>query len=351
MLMLMHIIKRFLAEREVLIGLVIFGVLVMVADIFSDLELHFIAAMMRVFGIIVLLGLLGLDSWFRFRRPIDVPLMFTTEKEKSSARAEWGRFLEASRLSPPVKLIERVSSVREEDLLILLDHNPRGSPNPDDWHKAWQELLREWEREVDQKLKRDLPAYERFCYHIVPHVWLPLSFALGASVGLRRPVVLYHRQEGKFFKVMDLSNPRRLFHEPDKSVEQPERKPEDWGSLPKGDKLILHIGITERPRHSFPEFTAHQEHQNAANAGIVYRFSLDPQKEWLGYVQWLNLEAKKLIGEYRQVDLCISCPSAIAFALGMAFSRTPKVTVCDYQNGKYVPVFSLSEIEKRLPFD
>jgi hypothetical protein len=25
--------------------------------------------------------------------------------------------------------------------------------------------------------------------------------------------------------------------------------------------------------------------------------------------------------------------------------------VCDYQNSKYVPVFSLSEIEERLPFD
>jgi hypothetical protein len=31
----------------------------------------------------------------------------------------------------------------------------KSSPNPDDWREAWQELLREWEREVDQKLKRD----------------------------------------------------------------------------------------------------------------------------------------------------------------------------------------------------
>jgi len=346
----MHKLRRFLVERDMLVGLVIFGVLVMVADIFSDVDWHFTAATIRILGIIALFGLLGFDIWFRSRhRPIDVPLMFTTLQDRNAARSEWGRFLTASRLNSSVKLIEQVSSVREEDLLIRLDQDPKSSPNPEDWRRAWQELIREWEKEVDRQLKRDLPAEERFCYHILPHVWLPLSFALGASVGLRRPIVLYHRQEGEFFKVMDLSEPRRLFHEPDETIGKPERVPEDWVSLPEGGKLILHIGITDR--HSFPEFSAHQDHQNATSAGLVYRLTLDPETEWLGYVQWLYREAKELLGKYQQVDLCIASPSVIAFALGMAFSRTPKVTVCDYQNDKYVQVFSLSEIEKKLPFD
>jgi hypothetical protein len=71
----------------------------------------------------------------------------------------------------------------------------------------------------------------------------------------------------------------------------------------------------------------------------------------VGYVQWLYREAKPLLGRYREIDICLACPSPVAFALGMAFSRTPKITVCDYQNGKYVPVFSLELIEERLPFD
>jgi hypothetical protein len=148
---------------------------------------------------------------------------------------------------------------------------------------------------------------------------------------------------------MDLREPRRLFHEPDKAIEPPKRVPDDWTNLPEGGKLILHLGITDR--HPFPEFTAHPDHLTAVSVGLVYRFALDPQKDWLGYVQWLYREARELLGKYQQVDLCIASPSPIAFALGMAFSRTPKVTVCDYQNGKYVPVFSPSEIEKRLPFD
>jgi hypothetical protein len=68
----MHKIRRFLAEREVLIGLVIFGVLVMFADICSDLDWHFTAATLRIVGILVLLALLDLILGFAF---VAVPLM------------------------------------------------------------------------------------------------------------------------------------------------------------------------------------------------------------------------------------------------------------------------------------
>jgi hypothetical protein len=146
---------------------------------------------------------------------------------------------------------------------------------------------------------------------------------------------------------MDLREPRRLFHEPDTAIEPPKRVPDDWTNLPKGGKLILHLGITDR--HSFPEFTAHPDHQTAVSVGLVYRFALDPQKDWLIYVQWLYREARELLGKYQQVDLCIASPSAIAFALGMAFSRTPKVTVCHYyQDSKYVPVFFVERDREKV---
>ena len=57
----MHKIKRFLAEREVLVGLFVRGVLAMVTDIRSDLDWHFTAAMLLILGILALFTLLGLD--------------------------------------------------------------------------------------------------------------------------------------------------------------------------------------------------------------------------------------------------------------------------------------------------
>ncbi|MFA0733396.1 MAG: hypothetical protein LKKZDAJK_002705 [Candidatus Fervidibacter sp.] len=344
-------LKRFLAEREALIGIVIFGVLVMVADILSDLEWHGVAAFLRIVGIAALVALAVLDWIFRFRKvSIVVPLVFTTARDRQSARRLFESFIQSSRLS--VKPVEQMTKVRSDDLLIQLDHDPRSSPgaeNPERWEKAWRELLREWEEEVDRRLKQELLAGETFCYHIYPHLWMPLAFAMGASVDLRRPIVLYHQQQEKFSRVMELTNPRVLFEEPDSSIAPPEKVPQDFATLPQKERLILHLGITDR--HNFPEFAAHPDYANAANAGLVYRKALDPNENWLGYVQWLYREAKPLLGRYREIDICLACPSPVAFALGMAFSRTPKITVCDYQNGKYVPVFSLELIEERLPFD
>lgn len=344
-------LKRFLAEREAFVGIVIFGFLVMLADILSDLNYHGFAAVVRVFGILALISLFALDTWLRYRRqPLAVPILFTTETDRQSARRMFDDFSSAHHLS--VKPLEQVTSLRRDDLLIRLDYNPRNQPdpeNPQHWERAWLELLREWEREVDRRLKHDLPTGETFCYHIHPHLWIPLAFALGASVGLRRSIVLYHRQQDCFFRVLDLTEPRRLFDEPENSVPKPKKVPEDFGALPDAEKLILHLCISDR--HGVPAFKDHPDWANSANAGLVYEKALGTDENWLGYVQWLYREAKPLLGRYQQVDVCLVCPSAVAFALGMAFSRTPKVNVCDYQNGKYVPVFALSEIERQLPFD
>jgi len=347
----MHFIRRFLAEREAFIGIVIFGVLVMLADIFSDLEWHGVAAVLRVCGIAALLVLLILDNLFRYHRhPIAVPLIFTMVTDRTQARQMLDALIESQRIN--FRVVEELTGLGRMEFAVRLDFNPRSQPdpqNPQHWEKGWRELLREWEVELDRRLKQSLPVGETFCYHIHPHLWLPLAFALGASVDLRRPIVLYHRQQEQFYRVLDLTNPRILFGEPQNFVPQPEKVPPDFDTLPAGGKLILHMGITDR--HDFPEFSAHPDHANAVNACLVYRKALDPKENWLGYVQWLYREARPLLGRYQAIEICLVCPSAVAFALGMAFSRTPKITVCDHQDGKYVPVFSLSEIERKLPFD
>lgn len=234
-------VKRFLAEREVLIGLVIFGLFAMIADIFGELQQKLTkSVIIRLIAIGSLLLLVLLDIWLKRRREtIPVPLIFTEETDREVARVLLNRFVQDARLSQPMKLIEHLSRVRRDDLLIRLDRsNPRQSQQPNEWKAAWEDLLREWEREVDRGLLIAFPDEGR-CYHILPQVVLPLAFALGASVGLRRSLTVYHAQEGRFFKAFDLTEPRCIFEAPPASSQPPEQDVQSGAS----DKLILYVLI------------------------------------------------------------------------------------------------------------
>jgi hypothetical protein len=80
-------LKRFLAEREALIGIVIFGVLVMVADILSDLEWHGVAAFLRIVGIAALVALAVLTGFFASEKFPSSSLWFSPLRETDKALA------------------------------------------------------------------------------------------------------------------------------------------------------------------------------------------------------------------------------------------------------------------------
>ncbi len=343
--------RRFLAERETFLSIVVFGFLMLLADIFADLNLSHIAMGVRVSGLVALL-LLGIHSYWRYRHrePIAIPLLFTT-RERRDARSEFERFQKMAKVD--MRVVRELADLSQEELVIRLERSDavKNSHDPTEWKRAWERLLGEWEREVESVVRQRLRREgEWFCYHLHPHLWLPLAFALGASVNLRRSIVLYHAQEPEgYLRVMDLTSPRRLFESPPESVPPPEKVPENWDALTGGEQLILHLGISDR--HELPAFSAHPDHKQADKAALVYRKALRPDEDWLGHVQWLYKEATPLLGQYRRVDLCLTCPSAIAFALGMAFSRTPNLWVCQFINSTYYPVFSLQWVEERLSFD
>ena len=349
--MWLYRLKRLLAEREVLIGLGIFGIAVMVADLFNDLNWSVAAAVTRGVGLLLLMLLLVWEFVLRprLRQPVPVPLVFTEERDRAKARAIFNAFVESMGLTKAVRVLEELSPLERNDFLIRLDRtNPRDSSQPDDWQKAWEELLHEWEREVDRRLTDEPFVGEGRCYHIFPHIVLPLSFALGASVGLRRSMVLYHHQPDRYYRVLDLTEPRCLFRDPDPAIPPPQCIPQDLDTLPEVPRLILHLAISER--HSVA-FENHPDHEQAANAALMYQQTLNPEEDWLPYVQWFWQKANPLMARYPHVDLCLKSPSVIAFALGMAFSRTSHITVCHWLENQYVPVFPLSLIERRLPFD
>ena len=155
--------------------------------------------------------------------------------------------------------------------------------------------------------------------------------------------------DNKFFKVLDLKDPREVIYEPDTNapIIPPKTIPENI-NLDGGSKLILHIIISAR---HVENFQLHEDHLNATNVAIIYNTDLDPKDDWLPYVQEIVKRAKPLIHRYEDVDVCLICPSVVAFALGMAFSRKGSLKVCHrFSEGKYIPVFPLSEIESHPPF-
>jgi hypothetical protein len=279
-----------------------------------------------------------------------VPVVFTEETERDKARSQFDRFVESSGLVGSLRILETLSSLRREDLVIqIVGDNPRSSPQTSAWHTVLHQLLREWEQEVDGRFAAGALATEKRCYHILPQMILPLSFSLGAAVDLRRSAIIYHRDSEGIYRILDLTRPRALFDDPTpSSVRPPRSDPEQTDAVQDAEKLILHLVINER---HVVQMDKHPEAMTAANAALIYQQALDPKTDWLPYVQWLVQKASPLIARYPRIEVCLMCPSAIAFALGMAFSRIPRVTVCHWFDDQYRPVISLDIIEKRLPFD
>lgn len=347
--MFLYRLKRLLLERDILITVIIFGLLVMIADIFADFDYRSLAAATRVLGILILLGISFLDYWLRRRRTnFPVPLMFEEKFSLRENRESFARFLDAADLRRPMKVIEVSSPIRSDDLILAVrGANPRYTADRNIWRNAWRELLNDWLERVDRPLTSTMFSSELRRYHVYPHVVLPLSFALGAAVNLRRSIVLFHMQDEMFRRVIDLSQPRKLHATPDPLTPPVKKIPADFSTLQRSDKLILHLAITDRHGICFED---HAAYQSADNAALSYDFALDPETDWLPYVQRIIQEARPLVERYKSVEICFLCPSAIAFALGMGFSRNSRITVCHRLDGSYVPVFSLSEIEENLMF-
>lgn len=341
-------LKKFMVEREVLFGLVIFGFCAMVADLFVDFNYRYTGGIVRGIGLAFLLFLLIYEFRLKDKRQsYEVPIMFTEEEERTKNRNMFTNALKNANLYSNAKVLEELTQLKLHDLIILLRPNPRKSHNYQDWVYAWNELVHQWNG-VDRESMEEPFTSEDRCYHIFLDIPLALAFALGASVKFQRQLVFHHIHSENIYCVMDLKNPNEVLDGDDFSVDPPEIISKDFNTLPKNKKLILHIIISKK---NVENFQAHPDYNNADNVALIYRDWLDPNTNWLPYVQQIFSNANPLIAEYQEVDICLNCPSPIAFALGMAFSRKSHITICHYfEDNKYRLIFHLSEIERELLF-
>lgn len=344
----MQKLRLLFLERELLITIGVFGLTQMAADLGADLGWGQFAAITRGAGILIVIGVLVYSTWRR-PSPLRVPLLFVEENNRELARQKFERMVQSIRLEKSVKALDTCSPVKQQELVIQLDVAVRSSSKKAEWQKALEKLIQEWDEEVDKRLKRWLPApYSGIIYHIRPNLVLPLAFGLGAAVGLRRSLILYHQTpEDTLYLVMDLTKPRVLFEEPKEDIHFQQLPDDIQPPHEKGDHLILHCVFSDRHE---PDLQGHPNHSSATSVAFYHSSAL-PQGDWLPYVQKLFQWARPWVSAFKQVDICLVCPDALAFALGMAFSRSMHLRVCHWIGSQYVPVVDLSWIEKRLPFD
>ncbi|MCS6830671.1 MAG: hypothetical protein NZ749_08505 [bacterium] len=339
---------RILHTREALFTIGIFGITQMAADLFADFGYDEVAAMLRFAGIVLVVLVLVVD-WRRRATSLEVPLLFAEEESRELLRSKFDRFVWETRLQKVVRELDILSPVQRSELYIRLSRNVRASDDPRVWQDAFEQVLREWEKEVDARLQRWLPgAHRGVVYHVRPNIVLPIAFALGNAVGLRRSIVLYHATPaGEPYQVMNLTQPRVLFEEP--AIQIPLQQTPKNICLPqqRGERLILHLVVSDR--HP-PALDAHPDAQQATSVAI-YLNQVLPQGDWLPYAQAIWAKASPWINAFQQIDLCLVGTDALMFALGMAFSRTPRLRVCHWFDGQYLPVIDLSDVSTRPPFD
>jgi len=335
---MVNVLRNFyeeLKDKYWVIGLII-GIISMVL-IWDRLQ-----DFVRIPLLVVVILLVGYLIYLSFiRKYLKIPILF--EESSNNAEGLFKDFIMKTKLDNNSK---NVSKYIKSHLYFCPFSTPRNSKDLNDWKEAWNELVKSWES-LDNELTGTHIAIDGWEYHIFPHVVLPLSFALGASIGLRCPLNLYHFQNKNYYMVLKIPSRNALFPDKPPSINPPEVIPEHFST--SKEKLILYIFVSERHKNEI-KFDAHPDHKDADNVALYYS-AIKPDKDWLPYVQWIIKKANELTGKYKNIDICAAVPSVIAFALGMAFSRTPKIRICHWTGSEYIPVFSLETIEKEYPLN
>jgi len=273
------------------------------------------------------------------KKHIEIPIMF--EENLLVDNTLFIRFIESNGITFDNKLVN--NDIKSLSIGLIDNKNPRASKEPDDWKKAWNEMVENWE-DLEKQVRAKI--YKGIGYIVFPHVPMALAFVLGATVNLRRPIRLYHFQEDSFYPVLRIQSRKYLFTEKISDKYEP---PEiynnfDQNSSTNNKKLDVYISIG---RHKIDPI---QYSQNCHYIILEYN-NLNPEIVWLPYVQHIVKIVNGLINNYKEVNIRLITPSVIAFALGMAFSRSQNITVSTYLDNNYFQVFSLKTIETEYPLD
>jgi hypothetical protein len=336
-----HRVKRILSESwvELKNNFPVISFLTLILGIIT----RFFPKLTLLSNIIIVIAIVMLFIWVITvalrKKHIEIPIMF--EENPHVDDNLFTRFMESSGVTFDNRLVN--NDIKCLSIRLIKNKNPRTSKEPDDWKKAWNEIVKKWE-ELEKQVRSKID--KGIGYIVFPHVPIALAFALGASVNLRRPIKLSHFQEDSFYPVLRIQSRTYLFPE---KISDKYRPPEIHNNFDKNlstndKKLDVYISIG---RHEINP----QVHSRDCYYIILKYDNLNPEIDWLPYVQHIVKIVNRLINNYKEVNIRLITPSVIAFALGMAFSRSQNITVSAYLDNNYFQVFSLKTIENEYPLD
>ncbi len=283
-------------------------------------------------------------TFFMGSKEMDVPFLVLnkdkTEIERSLEKIE--QIIKKTKAQYSLDKLLKIFSLEKEDFYVE-------TSNVAPQEEVWMSLL----NRVKDKLQKIYSSlnHPKITLHIATSI-ASLSVGIGVILGIKRSYVIYHFQNEEYFPVLHLDTPQSL-----RSLKQTTKDILEHQEFINIDmhiensesiNLILHLA-SHNPVADVVSFTKNQSYVYISDKRSQGNLPLD-EELWRGYLSEVYsliniLKARYLI---KRFDLFISCPSAMALALGMIVGNYFDINVYNYYRNlpeKYFRVFNITELE------
>ncbi|WP_456342258.1 SAVED domain-containing protein [Thermovibrio sp.] len=175
-----------------------------------------------------------------------------------------------------------------------------------------------------------------------------LAFAIGATLGAGKiPLAIYHFENQNYYKLIDLIDSPRKIKRRIRTLSRFTMKSELKGKKKAVVALQIASHETEkRARALAEELDADFFYAEHKNKGALPKEPSEWEETVAEAYEVMNRVYNS--SEYEEINLLMSVPVAIAFALGMAVDNYWPIKVWQYfkEKGDYLPVLELPKLEK-----
>ncbi len=275
---------------------------------------------------------------------IDIPFIILNQEEfeiKKSIKKIENKIKESKELYSLEK-IEKFFDLKMEDLYL---QTVDIKPDP----VEWENLLNLFKQKLIEIYKK-LPS-PTVTLHIATSV-STLSFGLGIITGSKRSYILYHFQNDKYFPVFVLNTLENIkkIRKPIKDIFNSSKylAIEERRTEKKSDEvnLILYTANSDLKGETL-NFIGSSDYVYIELKKFQGNIPPDPDV-WTGIVSELFSVINTLKNEYGRINLFMSCPTILSFALGMAVGHFVNISVFHYyrETGqKYIKVFNTLKLK------